>query len=240
MRFAFLKTHRILFYGIEREWTLIMRISVILIAALLFNSVSWCTDIAAQTTKGEVPESAILYFREDWKETPAEIPLSQKHVANPDLILKTYGPGADSLKKSHHDQPADDPWYVWSGQCRGTWALALKKKDSPVDLSKGGYVRWRTKQAGDRVLRVILGLEDGMWIVSEEGTGATEDWTVSTLKLDSLTWRELDISAIKAGKRIESPNFSRVKLIGCTDLMPGEASAVCTRLDWVEVYGGKR
>ncbi len=26
-----------------------------------------------------------LIFREDWKETPAEIPLSQKHVNNPDL-----------------------------------------------------------------------------------------------------------------------------------------------------------
>ena len=27
-----------------------------------------------------------LFFWEDWKETPAEIPLSQKHVNNPDSV----------------------------------------------------------------------------------------------------------------------------------------------------------
>lgn len=53
-----------------------------------------------------------LFFREDWKEIPAEIPLSQKHVNNPDLTVQLYGPGQDSLKKSHHDRPADDPYYV--------------------------------------------------------------------------------------------------------------------------------
>lgn len=39
-----------------------------------------------------------LFFREDWKETPAEIPLSQKHVDNPELPAQLYGAGADSLK----------------------------------------------------------------------------------------------------------------------------------------------
>jgi DNA polymerase I-like protein with 3'-5' exonuclease and polymerase domains len=31
---------------------------------------------------------APLYFREDWKEIPAEIPVSQKHVENDELIVE--------------------------------------------------------------------------------------------------------------------------------------------------------
>ena len=49
-----------------------------------------------------------LFFREDWKESPAEIPLSQKHVNNPDLLVQLYGPGQDSLKKSNHEKPVDE------------------------------------------------------------------------------------------------------------------------------------
>ena len=60
-----------------------------------------------------------LFFREDFKETPAEIPVSQKHIANPDIIFATYGPGQDSLKKSHHEKPIDDPYYMWTGLCLG-------------------------------------------------------------------------------------------------------------------------
>ncbi len=59
-----------------------------------------------------------LFFREDFKENAAATPITQAHVANPDLILGLYGPGADSIRKSHHDRPADDPYYVWSGECK--------------------------------------------------------------------------------------------------------------------------
>ena len=51
-----------------------------------------------------------LFFREDWKETPAETPVTQAHVANPNLILSLYGmvesfallmPDGDGLGKHH-------------------------------------------------------------------------------------------------------------------------------------------
>jgi hypothetical protein len=53
-----------------------------------------------------------LFFREDWKEIPAATPVTQKHVVNKDLVLGLYGPGCDSIKKSHHETPADDPYYL--------------------------------------------------------------------------------------------------------------------------------
>ena len=46
------------------------------------------------------------------KETPPATPVTQEHVANPDLILSRHGPGQAHVRKSHHDTPADDPYYV--------------------------------------------------------------------------------------------------------------------------------
>ena len=60
-----------------------------------------------------------LFMREDWKEIPAATPVTQDHVVNKDLILGLYGPGCDSIKKSHHESPADDPYYIWSGYLPG-------------------------------------------------------------------------------------------------------------------------
>ena len=34
-----------------------------------------------------------FFFREDWKESPPATPITQDHVANPNLVLKLYGPG---------------------------------------------------------------------------------------------------------------------------------------------------
>lgn len=41
-----------------------------------------------------------LFFREDWKETPAEIPVNQNHVQNENLTVQLYGPGKDVIKKA--------------------------------------------------------------------------------------------------------------------------------------------
>ena len=97
-----------------------------------------------------------LFFREDWKETPAEIPLNQNHVNNEDLTLQLYGVGIDSLKKSHHDTPDDDPYYVWSGLCLGNWMVTLKHHTKNVDLTGFAKVKIRTKQSGLRELRISL------------------------------------------------------------------------------------
>jgi len=59
---------------------------------------------------GTAQERPSLMFREDWKELPAATPVTQEHVANPALTLHRYGPGKDEIKKSHHDQPKDDPY----------------------------------------------------------------------------------------------------------------------------------
>jgi len=179
----------------------------------------------------------LAWFREDFTETPPEIPVQQKHLANPDLILKRLGPGEGKIKRSFHKNKPGDPHYVWSGLCPGRWALAFEDQRAPADLSKFGRVRWRTKQGADRVLRVILRTRDGGWLVSDRGTPKSEDWLVDQIDLTKCQWFRLDIETIAKGERVENPDLSEIREIGFSDLEPGGQSKACSRLDWIEVYG---
>src|SRR5689334_10861828 len=76
----------------------------------------------AQSGKPADPGRPPLFFREDFKETPAATPITQEHIVNPNLILSLYGAGKDGMRKSHHDTPSDDPYYIWDGSCEGNCA----------------------------------------------------------------------------------------------------------------------
>jgi hypothetical protein len=178
-----------------------------------------------------------LFFREDWKEIPAALPVTQAHVANPALILSLYGPGKNGLKKSHHDKPADDPYYIWDGMCEGNCAITLRHKDSFVDLTGAAKIRWRAKQAGFRQARILLKLADGTWLVSDRYDGPAGDWREHEFIVADMRWRKLDIDKIVEGAWVEKPDLGKVDEIGWSSLMPGGASAACTRVDWIEVYG---
>lgn len=178
-----------------------------------------------------------LFFREDWKEIPAATPVTQKHVVNKDLILGLYGPGCDSIKKSHHETPADDPFYIWSGTCIGNWAVTLKNTSSFVDLSNYGKIMWRSKQSGLRCLHLVLKLADGTWLVGSQGDCLSKDWRITEYNISDITWYSLDIKSVIEIKPVTNPDLSKVDEIGFTDLMTGGVSDACSRLDWIEVYG---
>ncbi len=178
-----------------------------------------------------------LFFREDWKETPAEIPLSQKHVSNPELLVNLYGAGKDSLKKSNHEKPVDDPFYIWSGLCLDNWMVSLKHKTSNVDLTGFAKIGWRAKQVGLRELRIALKLANGTWLVSDQFDGPSNDWRIVEFNIQDIIWHNLDANGIVETGVAKNPDLSNVEEIGFTDLMPGGKSSSCSRLDWIEVYG---
>jgi hypothetical protein len=178
-----------------------------------------------------------LFFREDWKEIPAATPVTQEHVSNKNLILSLYGPGCDSIKKSHHNSPADDPYYIWSGTCLGNWAVTLKSRTSLVDLSEYAKIVWRSRQSGLRNLRIILKLANGTWLVSDQCDDASRDWRIREFNLADINWYVLDIAKVIEGAQVTKPDLTRVDEIGFTDLMRGGESNACSRLDWIEVYG---
>lgn len=202
-----------------------------------FSIILFCS-VLVLAGKGIGQSKAPLFFREDWKEIPAELPVTQNHVANNDLELMLYGPGKDLIKKSNHPPIPNDPYYIWSGECLGNWAVSLRHKSKLVDLSgSSSMIRWRTKQAGFRQLRIILKLEDGTWLVSDQYDGESDDWRVKEFRIPDIKWRTLNIERIYEGKWAEKPDLSRIEEVGFTDLMPGGQSVSCSRLDWIEVYG---
>jgi hypothetical protein len=178
-----------------------------------------------------------LFFREDWKETPFALPVTQEHVANADLVMFLHGPGKDLIKKSHHDKPADDPFYIWSGECKGNWALSLRHRGADVDLTGLAKIRWRSKQSGFRELRMILKLANGQWLVSDASDGPSTDWRVREFNVADIRWRKLNIADVIEGEWADRPDLSRVEEIGWTDLTRGGGTPASSRLDWVEVYG---
>jgi hypothetical protein len=196
---------------------------------------------SAQTTPSasDRPENhrPPLFFREDWKETPAETPVTPEHLTNPRLQVALYGPGKDGIKKSHHDSPKDDPYYIWLGECPQNCAITLRDRDAFVDLRGLAKVRWRTKQSGFRELRLILKLADGNWLVSDHAEGPSVDWCENEFSIAGVRWRRLDIKKVVEGPWVENPDLSRVDEIGFTDLAVGGETPASSRVDWIEVYG---
>lgn len=178
-----------------------------------------------------------LFFREDWKETPPATPVTQDHVANRDLILTLHGPGKEGIRKSNHNQPDDDPFYIWSGMAEGNWAVSLRHTANNVDLRGQSRIRWRARQAGFRMLRPIIKLANGDWLVADGYDDASADWREREFVVADLIWYRLDIEKVIEGRRITSPDLSNVIEIGFTDLMTGGGSDACSRLDWIEVWG---
>src|SRR5574340_188929 len=176
------------------------------------------------------------FFREDFKETPAAAPATQEHIATPQVVLGLYGPGREGIKKSHHEKPVDDPYYIWSGTANGNWVVTLKRKDAYADLTGFAKVRWRSKQAGYREARLVLKPANGAWLVSDLSDGPSADWREYEFNVQDLRWRRLDIKTVIEGKWADKPDLSKVDEIGWTDLMTGGGSDACTRVDWVEVY----
>lgn len=182
-----------------------------------------------------------LFFREDWNHIEPFEQVTQAHVASPELLQSTYGPGRDGIKKRHHGRD-DEPYYIWSGHCPGNWALTLKHKEAYADLTGRARIRWRTMETGFRRLHIILKLADGSWLVSEESTGASRDWKESDFLMVDTHWRKFDAVNIFEGVPVEKPDLSKVDEIGFTDLMrgmpspEGMSSPAASRLDWIEVY----
>ena len=195
------------------------------------------------------PERPPLFFKEDFRlETVGGQPVTQADLYNPNLELKLYGDGPGGTNPDHgiwifrRAQPKDDPSYIWTGRCASSCAVALRDKTNFIDLSGLGKIKWRTMQAGFHMLRPMVKLGDGTWLVGDHTDGYTADWHESEITLSEIRWRQLDIKTVLTtgnGKWIEHPDLSKVDEIGFTDLMRGSGNGAggTTRVDWIEVYG---
>jgi hypothetical protein len=190
-----------------------------------------------------------LFLRESWKDPlitdgKQEPGVRQDHLESPNLELKLYGPPNLDIRIVRHAAPKDDPTYIWSGSSPVNWALTLRDKNNYVDLSGPvAKIRWRTKMAGFHLLRPVLKLGDGSFLVGDHAEGYSVDWNITEFPLADVRWRGLDMGrgVVEAidGQWKRDPDLSRVDELGFTDLMRGSGGGPGggTRVDWIEVYG---
>lgn len=204
---------------------------------ILVKYLSLCVLSVLLTLPVEEQSRTKLFFREDWREIAAALPVTQEHVSNPDLVLALYGPARNAVKKSNHPEIPNDPYYIWSGECRGNWALTLRHKNQLVDLTGDAKVKFRSRQSGFRELRIIVKLSDGSWLISDQHAGFTEDWRETEFLVKNIRWRKLNIEWITEAAWVQNPDLTRVDEIGFTDLTTGGGTPASSRVDWIEVWG---
>ena len=185
------------------------------LCALLLATTAFAQQPPAAPAK---PQRPTLLFREEWKQT-LEVPLTQEFVSNPDLELKLYGPSAAEMRVTSEGA---SPPHTFSGMCPQTCAVALRYKGGFADLRGLAKMRWMTKTSGFHLVRPIIKLADGTWLVGDHAEGYEFDWHETEFYVSELRWQRLNIEKITPfGGWATGVDLSKVDEIGFTDLMPG-------------------
>jgi hypothetical protein len=107
--------------------------------------------------RGGAQQPVTMVFKEAWKDTSTMALMSQSYVTNPDLELKMYGTGKEDFSVTNEGGVP----HIWTGDCASSCALALRHKDSFVDLTGKAKIRWFMKTSGFHEIRPVLKLADG-------------------------------------------------------------------------------
>jgi hypothetical protein len=194
---------------------------------------------AAPARAGRPP----LFFREEWKQTPAggEHPVTPDAIANPNLELKLYGSTSKDVQLTGSAQDENNPIHVWTGLCTTPCAVALRDKNNYADLTGLARMRWVTKMSGFHQVHPIVKLANGTWLVGDHADGSVADWHLSEFSISEVRWLKLDIdNVVTKGNFVEKPDLSKVDEIGFADLIPGSGHGPGGWADVaaIEVFGG--
>jgi hypothetical protein len=152
--------------------------------------------------KGKGPARPPLFFREEWKQTPAggeHQVVPAESVANPDLTLSLLGPTGKEMLMTGAAGDETNPIHLWTGMCTTPCAFTLKHKNSYADLT--GLARIR--------------------LVSKMADGSLTDWIESEFAVSDVRWLRVDPTRmVTTGNWVKDPDLSKVDEIGFADLMP--------------------
>ena len=194
-----------------------------------------------------------LFFSETWKQTGLERNVDKDVLANSNLELHLYGPASKQIQIAPTTpNTRQDPPNLWTGICEGPVAATLRDKNNYVDLSGRAKIRWQTRSAGFHVVRPVLKLADGTWLIGDhaDGDGSTENFVETEFSIASVRWLRLDIATVttvhadrqkppEAGRWVEKPDLRKVDEIGFADLMPGSGHGWggFVNVGRIDVYG---
>ena len=142
-------------------------------------------------------------------------------MANPNLELKTYGPGAKGLMITGTAANPQNPTHVWTGLCEtGKCAMTLRDKTNFLDLSGQAKIRWVSKVSGFQKIHPIVKLADGTFLAGDWADGSTGDWRESEAYFAEMRWVKMDPARVATtGAFLDKVDLSKVDEIGWSDFM---------------------
>jgi hypothetical protein len=182
----------------------------------------------------------------EYAKAPPQGSLPRDWIGTSCVILSGYNQEPRPDKVVHGD-PTDPP-NLWTGTC-GPIAVTLRHRTSNVDLSGFAKLRWVTRVSGFHVVRPLLKLADGTWLVGDHATGADRagagagasiDFLESEVPLATVRWIRLDINrVVTRGTMLEKADLSNVEEVGFADLTPGTGHGWggFVNVGKIEVYG---
>jgi hypothetical protein len=195
--------------------------------------------------------AVVLVMKEDFQREAnavGQTPLTPANVSTPNLELKAYGPDAKNLTISGA-ATGPTPINLWTGLATTPIAATLRDKNNYVDLTGLARIRWVTRASAFHVVRPVVKLADGTWLVGDHADSSTTTFLTSEFAVYGLRWVKLDIDRVvttgvygpvgDAASWIEKPDLGRVDEVGFADLMPGtgHGSGGWVNVGHIEVYG---
>jgi hypothetical protein len=203
---------------------------------------------AAQGRGGNQPPR--LFFKETWQIAgPAHaIAAGENVLTNANLELKLYGPSAAAADPDKRIWISTPPTNIWTGMTTTPFAATLRDKENDVDLTGLAKARWVTRASGFHVVRPVVRLADGTYLVGDYAATAST-FLESEFAFSSQRWKKLDIERVVTVGRYDAagdasawagaPDLSRVAEVGFVDLMPGSGHGAGGYINVAsfEVYG---
>ncbi len=207
------------------------------------------SSVAAQGRGNAAPP---LFFKEAWQiNGPAHaIAPGETVLTNANLELKLYGPSAGAADPDKRIWISTPPTNIWTGMTTTPFAATLRDKEHYVDLTGLAKVRWVTRASGFHVVRPVVKLADGTYLVGEHLDASTSGFLESEFMFATQRWMKLDIERVvtkgtygpaqDASAWIrEAVDLSKVDEVGFADLMPGSGHGAggYVNVSTFEVYG---